>query len=86
MFMESNRNFLRAWREHRGLGLDDLAEEAGTTPAVISLLETGDRRLSDKWVRKLAPALGVDPGPLLNHHPDELAEGVVRLSPEPPEG
>ena len=36
-----------------------LAKAAGTTSAVISLLETGARPVSDRWLQKLAPILGV---------------------------
>ncbi len=48
-----------------------LAEAVGTTGAVISLLESGDRGLSDKWLRKLAPVLGTTPGNLLENDPND---------------
>src|SRR5690242_9035566 len=51
-------NHLKAWREFRKLSQEDLAEKVGTTASQISMLETGDRGLSAKWLRKLAPALG----------------------------
>ena len=38
-------NFLRSWREHRGLTQGQLAEMVGTTGSVISLLESGARGL-----------------------------------------
>jgi transcriptional regulator with XRE-family HTH domain len=65
-------NFLRAWREHAKLTQDQLAEKVGTAGNVIGLLESGERGLSDKWLRKLAPHLGTTPGHLLDYHPDDV--------------
>src|SRR5438128_1339033 len=58
---DPEKNFLRAWRELRRLTQAQLAESIDTTGAVISLLESGDRRMSDKWARRLGPALGIPP-------------------------
>ena len=65
-------NHLRAWREKRGLSQEALAQLVGTAGNVISLLESGDRALSDKWLRRLAPALGTTPGFLLDHNPNDI--------------
>ena len=65
-------NHLRAWREKRGLSQEALAQLVGTAGNVISLLESGDRALSDKWLRKLAPALQTTPGFLLDYAPDDI--------------
>ena len=65
-------NYLRAWREHRRLTQDALAEMVGASKATIGHLESGERRLSDKWLQRLAPALGTTMGRLLEHHPDEI--------------
>ena len=70
-------NNLRAWREHRGLTQDQLAEKVGTAGNVIGLLESGERGLSDKWLRKLAPALGTRPGFLLDHDPNDIDAAFV---------
>lgn len=81
-------NHLRAWREKRRLTQEQLAArlEPPTTGAVISLLESGDRQLSEKWLRRLAPALGTTPGHLLDHHPDDLPDtlidAAIRVAPE----
>lgn len=72
-------NFLRAWREHRKLTQEALAEKVGTTGAVISLLEDGQRGLSAKWLRKLAPALDTTPGHLLDHDPNDLPADVLDI-------
>lgn len=67
-------NYLRAWREYRRLTQEQLAAslEPPTTGSVISLLEAGGRKLSPKWLRRLAPALGTTPGFLLDHDPNSL--------------
>lgn len=65
-------NHLRAWREKRGLSQEALAQIVGTAGNVISLLESGDRALSDKWLRRLAPALGTTAGFLLDHDPGDI--------------
>lgn len=79
-------NHLRAWREYRGLTQAELGESIGTTDNVISLLESGGRRLSDKWLYKLAPALGTRPGFLLEFSPHDadltILEAIVDVAPE----
>lgn len=46
-------NHLRAWRTFREMTLAELAEQIGTNPNVIGYLETGERALSAKWLRRL---------------------------------
>ena len=72
-------NYLRAWREHRGLTQAQLATLVDTEGSVISLLESGDRGLSDKWLRRLAPALETTPGLLLDFAPDDVDEAMLQL-------
>jgi transcriptional regulator with XRE-family HTH domain len=59
-------NNLRAWREHRRMSQEELAEKIGTTAGMISHLETGERGLSAKWLRRLAAALNTTPGHVLD--------------------
>jgi transcriptional regulator with XRE-family HTH domain len=70
-------NYLRDWREHRQLTQAQLAAIIGTEGSVISLLESGDRGLSDKWLHRLAPALHTTPGMLLDHHPDNISVALM---------
>lgn len=72
-------NHLRAWREFRRMSQAQLAEKIGTADNVISLLESGQRQLSDKWLRRLAPALGTTPGFLLDHDPEDLSTDIMEL-------
>ena len=85
MVRTPERNFLRAWREHRGMTQTRLAEAIGTSGAVISLLESGDRGLSDKWLRKIAPVLGTRPGHLLEIDPANLSDDILEIWAEIPE-
>lgn len=79
------RNYLKAWREHRRMTQAQLAEMVDTTGAVISLLESGDRRLSDKWLRRIAPALGIPVGYLLEQHPENVQPDILEVWAEIPE-
>lgn len=63
-------NYLRQWRQFKGLTQEQLADKVGTTKAVISLLETEQRPLSSKWLRKFAEALGTTPGRILDIDPE----------------
>jgi transcriptional regulator with XRE-family HTH domain len=72
-----NENFVAAWRERRGLTQEQLADKAGTTGSVISLLEAGKRQLSAKWLRRLASALDIPLGYLLETHPDDVPDDVL---------
>jgi transcriptional regulator with XRE-family HTH domain len=71
---ERSENHLKAWRKFRRMTQQELADaiEPTTTKQVIQAIETGARGLSDKWLRRLAPALGTTPGFLLDHAPEEL--------------
>ena len=49
-------NFLKAWREHRGLTRAELCNAARTTSAVAGLFEAGERGLSDARLGDLMPS------------------------------
>lgn len=72
-------NHLRAWREFRGLSQAELADRVGTNQNMIGYLESGERGLSAKWLRRLAPALDTQPGMLLDHDPNVLSSDVVDI-------
>jgi len=72
-------NNLRAWREHRGLSQNELADMVDTTQSQITHLENGERALSAKWLRKLAKALRTTPGHLLDHDPRNLPTDIVDI-------
>lgn len=51
---------LKLWREHRGLTLQALAERAGCTRQMLSMIEHGKAAPSADLLARLAAALGVD--------------------------
>ncbi|WP_338413628.1 helix-turn-helix domain-containing protein [uncultured Sphaerotilus sp.] len=56
---------LRAWREHRGLTLQALAETAGLSRAYVSQIEGAKRTGSAATLAKLAQALGISVAALI---------------------
>lgn len=77
--VEEDRNYLRQWRTKAGLTQEELADKAGTTKAVISLLESEKRPLSSKWLRKFAEILGTTPGRILDINPEETEADVLDI-------
>jgi len=55
---------LRAWREHRTLTQQELANRAGVARRTIVGLEAGSRRPHPSTLRALAAALGATPAQL----------------------
>jgi transcriptional regulator with XRE-family HTH domain len=72
-------NFLRQWRAFRGLTQQQLASGIGTNANMVQYLESGERGLSAKWLRKLAPVLDTTPGMILDHDPHELDSDIIDI-------
>lgn len=72
-------NHLKAWREFRGMTQAELADLVDTNANMIGYLESGERGLSAKWLRRLAPALDTTPGLLLDHDPTQLDADVIDI-------
>lgn len=70
-------NHLKAWREFRGLTQQELANQVGTNANMIGYLESGERGLSAKWLRRLAIPLRTTPGHLLEHDPRMLPTDII---------
>src|SRR5690349_7928482 len=67
-------------REARALSLEELAARIGTTNQQISLLETGKRRLTVDWLRKLGQALKCHPWALVGEElPESMGPIEMRL-------
>ena len=79
MTSKNPSNYLKAWREFRGLTQENLASSVGTTAAVVSLLENGQRGLSASWLDRLSRPLQTSPGFLLDHHPSDLTAELLDL-------
>lgn len=92
-FRDASGWYLAAWRDHKGLTLEDLAAEVGTSKGVVSDLETGAlkangsraQRFNADDVDKYARALGVQPGHLLDVNPFTADLRWLSLSSEFPE-
>jgi DNA-binding XRE family transcriptional regulator len=54
------KNPVKVWREHRGIGLNALADKAGIGRGYLSQIENGSRSGTVATLRKLAAALAVD--------------------------
>lgn len=72
-------NYLRQWRAFRGLTQQQLAGMVETSTNMIQYLESGERGLSAKWLRKLAPALNTTSGMILEHDPYELDSDIIEI-------
>lgn len=72
-------NYLREWRLFRGLTQQELAARVETNANMIQYLERGERGLSAKWLRRLAPALDTTPGMILDHDPNDLDSDVIEI-------
>lgn len=77
-------NRIREIRQKRGLSVAELASRVGTSQPQLTRLETGQRRLTEDWLRRLAKALDVEPAELIASVTiAELSEEAVPY--EPPE-
>lgn len=68
----SVRNRLREIRDSKGLTLREVAERAKTSEQQLGRLEKGQRRLSDYWIARLAPALEVAPDEIWSDSRDTI--------------
>lgn len=69
------RVFIREWRKHRGLTLEQLAERVDTTHATLSRVERGRQDYTQGLLEALAEALSCDPEDLLMRDPTD-PEGI----------
>lgn len=58
-------NRIREWRVLREMSHDKLAEAVGTSRGQIYQLETGQRRLTEDWMNRLAKPLRCEPSDLM---------------------
>jgi len=58
-------HFIKAWRKHRKMTVEAVAERAGLTASMISQLETGRSAYTQNSLEAVAGALGVDAWQLL---------------------
>lgn len=65
------RNFIKEWREFRGLTQEQLAERLDCSPASISRLERGKQALTDDVKTVVAKALDIEPSSIDMRNPAE---------------
>jgi transcriptional regulator with XRE-family HTH domain len=65
---------LRAYRLEKQLTQEQLSERVDVLRSFISSLENGTRQPSLQMILKLAAALGVRPGDMINELADRIAE------------
>lgn len=63
--------YIRAWRKHRGLTLERLADRIGMVPSALSMLERGESGYSQPVMEALADALGTSVASLIMRDPTE---------------
>lgn len=82
-------NFIRQWRERADMSQEALSEESGVSVASISAYERGTSDPSMEYLQKLAEALDVPRGMLLDVDPTKdapLWASVLRATLAPPKG
>jgi transcriptional regulator with XRE-family HTH domain len=72
-------NYLREWRKFRGMTQQELATAVETNANMIQYLESGERGLSAKWLRRLAPVLDTSSGMILDHNPYDLDSDIIDI-------
>lgn len=69
------RTYIREWREHRGLTLEQLADRIESTHATLSRIERGVVPYSQPMLEAIAEALATEPASLLIRNPTD-PEGI----------
>jgi DNA-binding Xre family transcriptional regulator len=65
------RHFIRGWRKHRHLTLEQLAERIGVTHGALSQLERGLTNYTQPMLEALAGALMCEPADLIMRDPSD---------------
>lgn len=73
------KTYIREWRKHRHLTLEQLANRVGMTPSGLSLLERGQSGYTQGILEALAEALATTPSALLDVHPEKEGQVVDLL-------
>lgn len=71
-------NRIKELRTKHGLTLKQVAEVANTTYQQINRLEKSDRRLTDDWMHRLAPAFHCPPAALMKERKSRRRQALDR--------
>lgn len=69
------RTFIRQWREHKNLTLEQVAEELNVTAGALSQLERGATNYTQPMLEALAGLFACEPADLLMRDPTD-PEGI----------
>ena len=72
-FKTTRQTFIRAWRKHRKLTLERLAERLDVTAGALSQLERGETSYTQPMLEALADALACEPADLITRNPESEA-------------
>jgi len=72
------RHHIRAWRKHRALTQEQLADATGISRSYLTKIENGARRYDQASLERIAEALHCAPADLIRRHPTE-ADGVDEI-------
>lgn len=79
-------NRIKELRNRDKLTQEQLAEAFGTSKSMVSMLESGERRLNTDWIEKLCKQFNVRPNELfksdLDYREIVLSEKISRFGPE----
>lgn len=64
------RHYIREWRKHRGMTLEELAAATGVSDGGLSLLERGKFSYTQPMLEVLAEALSCEPRDLIGRPPN----------------
>lgn len=65
--------YIKAWRKHRGLTQEQLAERVGVDRSYVNKIENGKKRYDQPFLEAAADALGCEPADLIMRDPSEPA-------------
>lgn len=73
------RNFIREWRDHRGLTLEQLAERIDRSVGQVHKIETGKNAYTADTLAAIAGALGCTQADLLSRPPQAKEDEARRI-------
>jgi len=79
-------NRIKDLRNSRRITQEKLAELLSTSKGMISMLESGERRLNTDWIKKLCEVFSVRPSEIfqsdLDYRETIISEKIAKLRPE----
>jgi transcriptional regulator with XRE-family HTH domain len=83
-FKTKRQHFIKAWRKHRKLTLEQVAERLNVTAGALSQLERGETGYTQPMLEALADALNCEPSDLIVRDPKTTA-GIMLIWDQIPE-